>query len=269
MRYVGGQIADETCIFCHRLAAEDDVHSLILHRGSDAFALMNLYPYNTGHIMLVPNEHIATPDDAHPAALIEMASSLPLMTRSLRRVLGCDGFNIGMNVGAVAGAGVADHLHQHVVPRWQGDANFMPILASTMVLPELIPVTYAKIRAEVARELGAPTATVVVLAGDRERVLTIDDSRRTSLPTISPVDELAIWQGAVNRAAELVNGDVAVAGWAGSSDVTDQTIAITLIADRSPADRNWLLIAGGQIAELGDGDATLVRAALANLERGA
>ena len=148
MRYVAGADREEGCIFCNRLAEKDDVQSLILHRGERAFVIMNLYPYNTGHLMIVPNAHVASPEDADPEVMREMAALRGPVLRALRRALSPDGFNLGLNVGAPAGAGVADHLHEHVVPRWQGDANFMPILASTMVMPELIPVTYAKLRAE-------------------------------------------------------------------------------------------------------------------------
>ena len=153
MRYVAGADHEEGCIFCNRLAEEDDVQSLILHRGPLTFVIMNLYPYNTGHLMIVPNAHVASPEDADPEVMREMAELRAPLLRALRRALSADGFNLGLNVGAPAGAGVADHLHEHVVPRWQGDANFMPILASTMVMPELVPVTYAKVRAELAVEL--------------------------------------------------------------------------------------------------------------------
>src|SRR5215213_2026094 len=155
MRYVAGVDREEGCIFCNRLAEEDDVQSLILHRGERAFVIMNLYPYNTGHLMIVPNAHVASPEDADPDVMREMAELRGPVLRALRRALFPDGFNLGLNVGAPAGAGVADHLHEHVVPRWQGDANFMPILAATTVMPELIPVTYAKLRAELAGG-GAP-----------------------------------------------------------------------------------------------------------------
>src|SRR5262249_61815597 len=118
-------------------AADDDVRSLILYRGDRVFVIMNLFPYNTGHVMIVPNDHVPSPESADEATLSAIGTLLRPTLRALRRALNADGFNVGVNVGAVAGAGVADHLHQHVVPRWQGDANFMPILASTMVLPEL------------------------------------------------------------------------------------------------------------------------------------
>ena len=141
MRYVGGQAGEEGCLFCNRRAGGDDVRALVLHRGERAFVIMNLFPYNTGHLMLVPNGHVASPEAAEPAALTELATLLPPALRALRRVLGCDGFNVGLNVGAVAGAGVADHLHQHVVPRWPGDQNFMPIIGRTKTLPELLADT--------------------------------------------------------------------------------------------------------------------------------
>jgi ATP adenylyltransferase len=150
MGYVGGE-RTTGCIFCDKPAAGDDRANLILHRGTDAFVIMNLYPYNTGHAMIVPYTHAATLPALPPAALGEMAALLPWVTGLLERTLRPHGFNVGLNIGAVAGAGVADHLHMHVVPRWGGDANFMPILANTMVLPELIPVTQAKLLGEIAR----------------------------------------------------------------------------------------------------------------------
>jgi ATP adenylyltransferase len=168
MRYVAGADREEGCIFCNRLAEQDDVRSLILHRGERAFVIMNLYPYNTGHLMIVPNAHVASPEDADPEVMREMALLRGPVLRALRRALSPDGFNLGLNVGAPAGAGVADHLHEHVVPRWQGDANFMPILAATMVMPELIPVTYAKLRAELA---SGNRITELVIADERARAL--------------------------------------------------------------------------------------------------
>jgi ATP adenylyltransferase len=150
MGYVGGERATG-CIFCDKPAGGDDRANLILHRGANAFVIMNLYPYNTGHVMIVPYTHAATLPALPPAALGEMAALLPWVTGLLERTLRPHGFNVGLNIGEVAGAGVADHLHMHVVPRWGGDANFMPILANTMVLPELIPVTQARLLGEIAR----------------------------------------------------------------------------------------------------------------------
>ncbi|MDF2761516.1 MAG: hydrolase, partial [Thermomicrobiales bacterium] len=107
MRYVAGADREEGCIFCNRLAEQDDVQSLILHRGERAFVIMNLYPYNTGHLMIVPNAHIPSPEDADPEVMREMALLRGPVLRALRRALSPDGFNLGLNVGAPAGAGVA------------------------------------------------------------------------------------------------------------------------------------------------------------------
>jgi ATP adenylyltransferase len=150
MGYVGGP-KESGCIFCDKAAAHDDRANLILYRGSDTFVIMNLFPYNTGHLMIVPYVHVASLAALPAAALQELAALLPWLTALLGRALRPVGFNVGMNIGEAAGAGIAEHLHMHIVPRWNGDANFMPLLANTKVLPELIPVTQAKILAEMAR----------------------------------------------------------------------------------------------------------------------
>jgi diadenosine tetraphosphate (Ap4A) HIT family hydrolase len=174
---------------------------------------MNLFPYNTGHIMLVPNTHAADPVDLEPDALREFGERLPLFTRSMRRVFGCDGFNVGLNIGSTAGAGVAEHLHQHVVPRWLGDANFMPIIARTMAIPELIPVTYGKIRAEVERDVtGASCASMVVLDRLTGSLLT----RNMALPVIPLASDLPVWNMLVGALPEGLQ-DVELAGWAGDA----------------------------------------------------
>ena len=214
MRYVGGGAAENGCLFCNRLRQDDDVASLILFRAEHSFAIMNLFPYNTGHIMLVPNEHVASPEQAPPHALREIAELLPPVLRSLRRVLSCHGFNVGLNVGSVAGAGVAEHMHEHVVPRWNGDANFMPILGGATVMPELIPVTYAKVRAELYRELGAGDLPIrlVVLDETRTYLLIEPDG---SLPWIDAEPNVPIWRTAVKSIAAR-GVEPRIAGWAGS-----------------------------------------------------
>jgi ATP adenylyltransferase len=226
MRYVAGAHREEGCIFCNRLAEQDDVQSLILHRGERAFVIMNLYPYNTGHLMIVPNAHVASPEDAEPEAMREMAVLRGPVLRALRRALSPDGFNLGLNVGATAGAGVTDHLHEHVVPRWQGDANFMPILASTMVMPELIPVTYAKIRAEIAAELvSGSRATTLVILDDQRHVL-VDAAGR--LPQVVPGEDESIWAAAVRAARERGATDAELLGWAGERQVVSGRTAFSL-----------------------------------------
>lgn len=157
MRYVSGEMRDASCIFCSKPAAGDDIEHLILYRSTHAYVIMNLYPYNSGHVMIIPWQHAADLSELPAEVNQDLWDLVPWVTTALKRVLRCDGFNIGLNLGSIAGAGVSEHLHVHVVPRWEGDANFMPILANTMVLPELMPVTYAKIRAEM--ELAARTAS--------------------------------------------------------------------------------------------------------------
>jgi ATP adenylyltransferase len=213
MRYVGGGAREEGCVFCNRLAEENDTRSLILWRAAHSFAIMNLFPYNTGHVMLVPHAHVPGPEEAEPATLAEMATLRRPLLRALRRALACDGFNLGINVGSFAGAGVAGHLHEHVVPRWAGDANFMPILAGTMVLPELIPVTYAKLRAEIERELAAAESlALVVLDPAGDRILVGPDGL---LPTVEPPDGEAWWKCAVRASGELAGGEATLLGWGG------------------------------------------------------
>lgn len=150
MGYIGGERGSE-CVFCDACAATDDRATLILHRGQHTFVIMNLYPYNTGHVMIVPYTHVADLATLPPPALAEMTALLPWVTALLGRVLRPGGFNVGLNLGEAAGAGIAAHLHMHIVPRWNGDANFMPVLANTKALPELLPVTYAKLRGEICR----------------------------------------------------------------------------------------------------------------------
>lgn len=215
MGYVAGGRRESGCIFCNRLAENDDVRTLILHRGERAFVIMNLFPYNTGHVMIVPNAHVASPEDADPDMLVEMAALRAPTLRALRRALAPEGFNLGLNVGAVAGAGVADHLHEHVVPRWGGDANFMPILAATTVMPELIPVTYAKLRAELDRELhGTARIASSVLSSDRRRVLVDAEGR---VPEAAASEGEPLWRAALRDIHERGAIDARLAGWAGPS----------------------------------------------------
>lgn len=237
MPYVGGGTRQQHCIFCDHLAASNDVASLILHRGQRAFAVMNLYPYNTGHLMLVPNEHVASPEQAEPEVLAEIATLKGPLLRALRRVFNCAGFNLGTNVGAVAGAGIADHLHEHVVPRWQGDANFMPILASTMVLPELIPVTYAKIRAEMTREMnGGSRLTCVVLADNDRHVLVETTNQGYLLPVAEAAPNDPLWRAAVQTIHEITNAHATIAGWGGLPDTRRTSLALTLRVSESAGD---------------------------------
>ena len=139
MAYIqaGSEAMDNNCPFC---AAPDksDEDGLIVARGKTAFVLLNLFPYNSGHVLVCPYRHIATYDMATPEEVAEIGELTQIAMRVLRQVSRCDGFNLGMNQGSVAGAGVAEHLHQHIVPRWATDANFFPIIAKTKALPQLL-----------------------------------------------------------------------------------------------------------------------------------
>lgn len=158
-----GERAD---IFLDSLASAADPDSLVVHVGEKAFIIMNLFPYNTGHMMVVPKRRVATLEELEPPERAELMELVNAATEVGNIVLNCDGFNIGLNIGSVAGAGIADHLHVHVVPRWLGDANFMPITADTMVLPELLPATTARIKGEfVARNAAQDDAGAHATAG--------------------------------------------------------------------------------------------------------
>lgn len=136
------------CIFCEMLEAEDDRELLVLHRGQHAFLVLNRYPYNNGHFMAVPYRHVDTLEDLLPEEMTEIMALAALGMRGLRRMSRPEGFNLGINVGAVAGAGVKDHLHLHVVPRWGGDTNYMSVTAATRVIPQALADTYDQLKAE-------------------------------------------------------------------------------------------------------------------------
>lgn len=133
----GAPSAAGACVFCTAPTLTDE-QALIVHRGELAYVLLNLFPYNSGHLLVVPYRHVAMYDDATPAETAEIAALTQDAMRTLAATSRADGYNIGMNQGAIAGAGIAAHLHQHVVPRWAADANFFPIVAQTKALPRLL-----------------------------------------------------------------------------------------------------------------------------------
>lgn len=128
------------CPFCLAPAAPE-ADSLVVARGERVYAVLNRYPYNPGHLMVCPYRHVADYTDLEVAETAELAAFTQAAMRVVRQVSGAHGFNIGMNQGSVAGAGIAAHLHQHVVPRWGGDTNFMPVIGRTKVLPQLLTDT--------------------------------------------------------------------------------------------------------------------------------
>ncbi len=152
MAYIGGENkpsdaeAGEGCPFC-RAPGLSDEDALIVARGGAAYVVLNLYPYNSGHLLVCPYRHVADYTDLTPEEVADVAELTRTAMRVLRAVYRPDGFNLGMNQGQVAGAGIAAHLHQHVVPRWGGDSNFLPIVARTRALPELLSDTRARLAA--------------------------------------------------------------------------------------------------------------------------
>ena len=134
------------CIFCEALA-QIETEPLIVHRGQAAFVILNKYPYNNGHLMVVPNRHVGWLGSLERAELDEIFGLTQASERALRDVYRPHGFNMGLNLGKSAGAGVLDHLHVHVVPRWNGDTNFISVVGETRVLPEELPATAGKLRA--------------------------------------------------------------------------------------------------------------------------
>ncbi len=129
--------AGQDCPFCHAPSLPD-TDSLIVARGTWVFAIMNLYPYNSGHLLVCTYRHVADYTDLTPDETDELAAFTKRSMEVLREVSGAHGFNIGMNQGSLAGAGIAAHLHQHVVPRWGGDTNFLPVIAGTKTMPQLL-----------------------------------------------------------------------------------------------------------------------------------
>jgi len=146
MAYVSGASRSNGCLFCAALAAEDDRASLILCRHPSAFLILNAFPYTPGHLMAVLNRHVGPLEEATPEELAEVMILVQSAMRALNAVYRPDGFNVGVNQGRVAGAGLEDHLHVHIVPRWNGDTNFMPVLGDVRVLPESLAATYDRLR---------------------------------------------------------------------------------------------------------------------------
>jgi ATP adenylyltransferase len=141
MEYIA-QDRSEGCVFCEKPLIGDDRAAYIVHRGSRAFVILNAFPYNNGHIMVAPYAHLADFEDLPVETLHEMMDLAQQCTRALKAVFRPDGLNLGFNLGSAAGAGIKDHLHLHLVPRWQGDTNFMPVLADVRVIPQSLERSY-------------------------------------------------------------------------------------------------------------------------------
>lgn len=146
--YVTGQKASAGCLFCVSSGRENDGSRMIVHRGSHCFVMLNAFPYTSGHVMVVPYQHTDQLQRLDAAAAKELITTAQKTEGILRELYHPDGLNLGMNLGRAAGAGVADHIHLHVLPRWVADSNFMSVVGETRVLPEDLETTYRRIKAK-------------------------------------------------------------------------------------------------------------------------
>ncbi len=151
IRFILENLKTSGCVFCSLSKQNDDRQSLILKRSRHAFILMNKYPYNSGHLMVVPFRHTSNLTDLSDEALADMHGLIRDSVEALKVALKPQGFNVGMNLGEAGGAGIRDHLHYHVVPRWNGDTNYLPVIGETKVLPESLEETYARLVEPLAR----------------------------------------------------------------------------------------------------------------------
>lgn len=146
LRYVRKLLPVDGCVFCNSEKRGVGFEGLCLLRQSNSLILLNKYPYNTGHLLILPRRHVANLWDLSVEENQELAHWIQTSLKILKQVYNCDGFNVGLNHGAVAGAGIPDHLHWHVVPRWGGDTNFFPLIAETKALPETLEETYNRLK---------------------------------------------------------------------------------------------------------------------------
>lgn len=143
------------CIFCVQPAANRDEDYHILYRGERCFMMLNLYPYNNGHLMIAPYEHVASISQLPAETLAELMAQAQLALSAIRLAMKPDGFNMGINEGKVAGAGFADHMHFHIVPRWNGDTNFMPVIADIKVMPEHLDNVYRQLKEAIGQVIAS------------------------------------------------------------------------------------------------------------------
>ncbi|MEM1546413.1 MAG: HIT domain-containing protein [Candidatus Methanomethylicia archaeon] len=136
----------EECIFCTKPKEERDEENYIIHRSSKCFIILNMFPYNTGHLMIAPYRHTSSFEDLTDDESLDLMKLISLALKMLRKAYTPDGFNIGVNIGSAAGAGIVDHVHLHIVPRWIGDTNFMVVISNTKVIPEMLKSTFEKLR---------------------------------------------------------------------------------------------------------------------------
>ncbi len=147
MPYLRGETAKpDHCVFCHKIEA-DDTEEYVLYRGRQVYATLNLYPYNNGHLLIVPFAHLATLEALPADTITELMLVAQAGVAALRAVYHPEGFNIGINIGPAGGAGIAEHLHMHIVPRWPGDTNYMTVVGQTRIIPDMLADSYDRLRA--------------------------------------------------------------------------------------------------------------------------
>lgn len=154
-RYVRRLLPADECVFCEAAKAPLGVQSLVLARDNERMVVMNKYPYNTAHLLVMPRDHIGPLWEMPDNLNLALAEWLKKSVAILKEVMKCDGFNLGLNQGQVAGAGIPNHLHWHIVPRWAGDTNFFPLIAETKALPETLEQTYNRLRPHFEKEMGS------------------------------------------------------------------------------------------------------------------
>ncbi len=155
LRYIEEARSPQHCIFCEKPKEKRDFENFILHRSKTCFTIMNIFPYANGHLMVAPYRHTPEFGELTDAETLDLFASLTQSMSILKRGLKPNGFNIGLNLGKVAGAGVEDHIHFHIVPRWLGDFNFMPVIGEVKVIPEHIETTFRKLKRELRQKEGS------------------------------------------------------------------------------------------------------------------
>lgn len=146
MTYIIKASKEKECIFCKAVNSSDDEANKVVYRGEHSIVVLNIYPYNTAHVMVAPKRHVPRPDLLSDEEIVDIHKTLVLTLKAIEKEYQPQGFNIGMNIGRVAGAGVEGHMHIHVVPRWLGDSNFMPVIGGTKVIPEDLGKTYRRLK---------------------------------------------------------------------------------------------------------------------------
>jgi ATP adenylyltransferase len=147
MHYIGSIPDADGCFLCHIQKSKSDAENLVVARRPHCFVVLNRYPYNNGHTLVCPNEHVASLDQLSEPALADLMRTTGNLMTVLKKLMRPDGFNVGLNFGRAAGAGLPDHLHMHIVPRWSGDTNFMPVLSDVKVIPQALEELHEKLLA--------------------------------------------------------------------------------------------------------------------------